>query len=163
MLCALYRRPARLAQLGLDRLQGHGLNIVHPVISSLRCRQPAGAAQSCDAVRGAASAKANMSTNPARDGTMVSPSRRSTATSSGLGVIKPREIQARIFENDSAPGSTDQMIGAPSCGSGAPSCGFSASLIFWSSLSRSCAAANACTIGKTGPHAFSVLTVTREQ
>src|SRR5258706_4275519 len=163
MLCALSRRAARLAQLGLDRLQGHGLNIVHPVISSLRCRQPAGAAQSCDAVRGAASAKANMSTNPARDGTMVSPSRRSTATSSGLGVIKPREIQARIFENDSAPGSTDPMIGAPSCGSGAPSCGFSASLIFWSSLSRSCAAANACNVGAIALHAFVTSAVKRVQ
>jgi len=81
-----------------------------------------GAAQSCDAVRGAASAKANMSTKPGQGWHDGQPKAGAAQRRHpGLGVIKPREIQARIFENDSRPpGPTDPMIGAPSCGSGAP-------------------------------------------
>src|SRR5262249_31042636 len=67
----------------------------------------------CDVGRVGASNCANLSTSPARLGTIVSPRSRISAMSSGVGVIVPRLIQARSFETCSACGSIEIMMAAP--------------------------------------------------
>ena len=59
---------------------------------------------------GASNAVANIKNRPAKAGGTVSPRRRSKTTSSELGLIQPRLIQATIRGTISACGSVDVMV-----------------------------------------------------